>query len=173
MKGPQMRLLFVLVFLAMVPAVVADQPSALSWSDLAQIVQPDWTIRVVLPDGTAVEGKPANFGAEALSMQVVRTSNKALHPKGPISIPRTQIKVVEIRKNRHTGRWVGTLVPVAAGIGIGIGLAASYGPNDFLGGIAAAAGAGLGAAVAVTGGTAGYFIGRSVDRRFETVPIKP
>ena len=173
-----MRLCAVLPLLALAPVLNAAQPTAMSWSDLALSTRPDWTIRVVLPDGTAVEGKPARFEPDALLMRVVRTSNKSLHPEGEISIPRAQIKVVEIRKSRHKGRRIGALVPVAAGIGLGVALAASATSGNEcteLGAIAcsiaAGYGAGIGLGVAVVGGTAGYFIGRSSDRRFEPFTV--
>lgn len=166
-----MRFFVILPLLALAPLLFAGQPSAQSWGDLAQTVQPDWTIRVVLPDGTAVEGKPARFEPEALTMRVVHTSNKSLHPKGDISIPRAHVKVVEIRTNRHKGRLLGTLIPVGAGIGIGVGMAASANSKDFFYGLEAAMGVGIGLGVAAIGGTAGYFIGRSADRRFERVTV--
>jgi hypothetical protein len=168
-----MRFFVILPLLALAPLLVAGQPPTQSWSDLAQAVQPDWTIRVVLPDGTAVDGKPARFEPEALTMRVFHTSNKSLHPKGEISIPRAQVKVVEIRTNRHKGRLLGTLIPVGAGIGVGVGIAASTlsGPPSLAQGIAAGASLGIGLGVAAIGGTAGYFIGRSADRRFERVTV--
>ncbi len=151
-------------------ALFAAAPKSRTWGELAQEVRPEWTVRVVLPDGSVVEGKPARFEPESLSMRITHTSNKSLHPKGDIAIPREQVKVVGIRKNRHKGRLMGTLIPAAAGVAAGI--AVSAGSDDFI--IPSEAfGAGFGAAVALVGGTAGYFIGRAFDRRFETVSIAP
>ena len=173
-----MRFLGVLPLLASAPALFAAQHGELSWSDLAQSVGADWTLRLVLPDGTTIEGKAARFEPDVMFLRIARTSNKSLHPKGEISIPRAQVKVVEIRQNRHKGRRIGALVPVAAGIALGVGLAASATGGDEcseLGGLvcamAAGYGAGIGLGVAVVGGTAGYFIGRSSDRRFQTFAI--
>jgi hypothetical protein len=166
-----MRFLFVLAFLTVAPVLLAGPPSAQSWSNLAQTVQPDWNIRAVMPDGTAVDGRPARFEAEALIMRVVHTSDKSLHPKGEIAIPRAQVKVLGICRNGYKGRLMGTWIPVGAGIGIGVGLALSTDKTNMLSGLEAAAGLGFGLAVAATGGTAGYFIGRSADRRFETVTV--
>lgn len=166
-----MRFLAVLPSLALAPLLIAAPPATLSWGELAQLARPDWTIRVTLPDGTTVEGMPAQFEPDALSMRIVRTSNKSLHPRGEISIPRAQVKVVGIRKNRNKGRLIGTLIPVAAGIAVmGAGLAMGNDEKCFIictGPVVV----GAGAFTAAAGGTAGYFIGRSVDRRFETVTI--
>jgi hypothetical protein len=165
-----MRLLAVLPSLALAPALIAAQPSTLSWGELAQLVRPDWTIRVTLPDGTTVEGMPARFEPDALSIRVVHTSDKSSHPKGEISIPRAQVRVVGIRKNRDKGRLIGAMVPVAAGIGVmGAGLAMGNGDCFLI--CTGKVVVGAGAFVAVAGGTAGYFIGRSVDRRSETVTV--
>ena len=166
-----MRFLAALLSLVFTPLLIAAPPSTLSWGELAQLARPDWTIRVTLPDGTTVEGMPAQFELDALSMRIIRTSDKSLHPKGEISIPRAQIKVVGIRKHRSKGRLIGALVPVAAGIGVmAAGLAMGSGEQCFIictGPVVV----GAGAFTAVAGGTAGYFIGRSVDRRFETVTV--
>ncbi len=167
-----MKLSIILSFIAVAQALLASQPAAMSWSDLAQSVEPDWTIRVVLPDGTAVEGKPARFEPDGLSMRVVHTSNKSLHPKGEITIPRAQVRVIGIRRNGHKGRLIGTLVPVAAGIAMIVGGLASANADEYCWiGCEGVLVAGGGLIVAAGGGTAGYFIGRSSDRRFQTVNV--
>lgn len=168
-----MRLSSVLPSLLLAPAIFAGQPAAQSWGELSQTVRPDWTVRIVLPDGTAVDGKAARFEPEFLLMRVVHTSDKSLHPKGDISIPRTQVKVVEIRTNRHNGRRLGTLIPIAAGAGISIYGATLNDSQTWFPGIVAAATIGVGIGVALIGGTAGYFIGRAADLRFETVSVAP
>lgn len=152
---------------AMAAPVTAGQASSRSWSDLSQEVKPRWTVRMTLPDSTVVEGRQATFDSATLNMQIAKTSSAKLHPKGPIAIPRDQVKALDIRKNGSKGRWIGALVPVVIGVGAG-GAEASKG--DFL---SAQAGAALFLIVAVVGGTAGYFIGRSVDRRFQHVTVKP
>ena len=160
-----------LLFLLVAPLAAGDA-RVMTWSELSETVQANWTVRVSLPDGTAVEGNSVQFQADALTMQVNHTSNKSMHSKGPISVPRSQVRILGIRKERHRGRTIGTLVPIGAGIGIAIGVYASS-RDAFLGDVTAAAGAVLGAAVAVVGGTVGYFIGRRADRRFETVAVTP
>jgi hypothetical protein len=145
----------------------AQQSSARTWSELSQEMRPGWTVRLVLPDATLVEGKPATFTPEALTMNVVRTSNKVQHPKGQITIPREQVKTLEIRKNGVKWRLVGTLAPIAAGIGAG---AAEAGSGNWL---APEAGAVLFLIIAAGGGVAGYFIGRAVDRRYQPISVTP
>ena len=159
---------FVLICAMCLPAE-AQQQNARSWSDLSQEVEPSWTLRMVLPDSTLVEGRTATFTSEALTMQVVKTSNKSLHPKGVVTIPRDQVKTLEIRKNSTKGRWIGTLVPVGAGAAAGL----TYGQVNSGELVAAGAAALLFGLVAVGGGVPGFFIGRAVDRQFHAVAVRP
>jgi hypothetical protein len=152
---------------AIVAPVQAERAKARSWGELSQEVQPEWTLRMVLPDATVIQGKQANFTPEALTLQVVKTSNPAQHPKGQITIPREQVKTLDIRKNGIKFRTIGALVPVAAGAAAGASVASD---KQLLSG---AAGAVLFLFIAVAGGTAGFFIGRAADRAFHTVTVKP
>ena len=77
-----------------------------SWDELSREVQSYWTVRIVLPDGTALEGTSARFMPESLTMRVEKTSDKELHPKGVILIPREQVNELEIRTNQPIGRAV-------------------------------------------------------------------
>lgn len=164
-----MRLLTTIVLIyAIVAPVEAQQTKARSWGELSQEVQPDWTLRMVLPDATVIQGKQATFTPEALTIQVVKTSKAAQHPKGQITIPREQVKTLEIRKNGIKFRTIGALVPVAAGAGAGAAVASDK--QQFLSGVA---GAIVFLFVAIVGGTAGFLIGRAADRAFHTVAVKP
>jgi hypothetical protein len=164
-----MRLLTTIVLIyAIVMPVQAEQTKVRSWGELSQDIQPEWTLRMVLPDSTLIEGKQAAFTPEALTLKVVKTSNAAQHPKGQITIPREQVKTLDIRKNGVKYRTIGTLAPIAAGAGVGA--AVTRGQQDIL---AAAAGAAVFLIIAVVGGTAGFFIGRAADRAFHTVAVKP
>ena len=164
-----MRLLTTIVLIyAIVAPLEAGEKNARSWGELSQEVQPEWTLRMVLPDSTEIEGKQAIFAPEALTLKVVKTSNAAQHPKGQITIPREQVKSLDIRKNGVKYRTIGTLAPIAAGAGAGV--AATRGQQDIL---ATAVGAAVFLIIAVVGGTAGFFIGRAADRSFHTVTVKP
>ncbi len=102
--------------LAIIPALITaalmsagetrDHAQKRSWNELAREVQSYWTLRIVLADGTIVEGRSAQFAGEGLKMQVEKSSQKTLHPRGSIFIPREQVKVLNIRTNRPVGRAV-------------------------------------------------------------------
>jgi hypothetical protein len=145
----------------------SQQVRTLTWSELSEYVQPDWTVRVVLPDSNQVQGRGALFTPEALTLKIVKTSNLTLYPKTSMKIPREQVHTIDVRENRSRARLIGVLAPVAAGVAVGIGIGTSGG---FL---AAEAGGALGAGIAVIGGVAGYFAGRAIDRRFHRVAVKP
>jgi lipopolysaccharide export LptBFGC system permease protein LptF len=164
-----MRLLTTIVLIyAVVAPVQAGQAKARSWGELSQEVQPDWTLRMVLPDATVIEGKQAAFTPETLTLKVVKTSNKTQHPKGQITIPREQVKTLEIRKERFIFQPIGILVPVV--IGAAVGLHTASDKTQMLSGFGGALEFLL---IGVLGGTAGFFIGRAADRTFHTVAVKP
>ena len=152
----------------LLPATAAaESPKQLTWDAFAARLDVGSAIRIVLPDGTLIEGKPGVFRPEALDLRVYKTSNRRAHPKGLTTIPRETVTVVEIRARRWKGRLIGTLVPVGLGAGmVGGGLSQSLeGP---LYGLLAAGGLTMG-----LGGPGGYFIGRAFDRRFEQFVIVP
>jgi hypothetical protein len=153
---------------AIVAPVQAQHANARSWGELSQEVKPEWTLRMVLPDATVIQGKQAAFTPESLTLQVAKTSNAAQHPKGQITIPREQVKTLEIRKNGIKFRMIGALVPVAAGAGAGAAVASDK--KQLLSG---EAGAVLFLFIAIVGGAAGFFIGRAAARSFHTVTVKP
>ena len=164
-----MRLLTTIVLIyAIVAPVQGGQAKARSWGELSQEVQPDWTFRLVLPDSTEIEGKHAVLTPEALTLIVVKTSNPAQHPKGQTTIPREQVKALEIRKNGIKFRIIGLLVPVAIGVAVG-----AHTASDKYTWFSGYVGAAEFLLIAGGGGTAGFFIGRAADRSFHVVTVKP
>lgn len=157
----------IVLICALVVPVQAGRAEVRSWSELSQEVKPEWTLRLMLPDATVIQGQRATFTPEALTLQVIKTSNAAQHPKGQITIPRDQVKTFEIRKNSIKFRTIGALAPVAVGAAVGAKVASD---KQFLSGVA---GAVLFLFIAIVGGTAGFFLGSAADRSFHTVTVKP
>ena len=77
-----------------------------TWDELSQEVQPYWTLRIVLPDGTTLQGTSARLVHQGLTMRVEKTAAKELHPKGVAFIPRKQIRALDVRTNQPVGRAV-------------------------------------------------------------------
>lgn len=139
----------------------------ITWEEFQARVTPKHKIRMVLPDGSRLEGNPLVFRPDAIDMRVTRTSNKQAHPKGNSAIPRSSFSVVEVRSPRWAGKLIGTLAPIGIGAGILAAGVSSGGETEFYTGIAA------GGCTMGFGAVAGFFVGRAIDRRFETLMIVP
>ena len=124
-------------------------------------------IRIVMPDGTRIEGKATELEADALAVQVGKTTNENAYPKGRLLVPRATLKSFDIGNSTHRWRVIGTAMGYTGGIAVGalMGLAAS--------GIGARDGVAAGVAIAGVGGVtvAGYYWGRQVDRRVTTYVV--
>jgi hypothetical protein len=146
----------------------AEPLARLTWDAFgAQAARPGSAIRMVLPDGTQIEGRLVSYRPEAMDLSVYRTSNKQAHPKGLVTIPRKDVSVVEIRARRHKGRLIGTLVPLGLGAAMLAGGQAQSDEGIFYGTLAG------GALIMGVGTPIGYFAGRAIDRRFEQFLIVP
>ena len=135
----------------------------ITWEEFRAQITPRHKIRMLLPDGSHVEGYPLVIRPDAVDMRVTRTSNKQAHPRGETAIPRSSFSAVEVRKPRRAGKVIGTLAPIGIGAGI---LAAGLTSSDetvFYSGIAA------GGCTMGFGAVAGFSVGRA----FETLVIIP
>ncbi len=160
---------WILLFTFTLAALNAADPASarISWSDFSMRVTPRHTIRMVLPDGTHVEGYPLHAKPDALDIYVTRTSNKQAHPKGNATISRESLSVVQVRSPRRMGKLIGTLAPIGAGVALLAVGGTSHIEGDFYGYIAA------GGLTLGVGTPVGFFVGRAVDRRFDQFVILP
>lgn len=156
-----------IVLLSVAPVLLraADPgPPRVTWAEFSGMMTPKHTVRMVLPDGTHVQGKVLRANSEGLEIRIRSTSNPQVHPKGEATIPRESLSVVDVRSPRSKGKLIGTLVPIGVGAGI---LAAGVGDGgDEVYVYLVAGGTTMG-----FGGVAGFFIGRAVDRRFQRFVI--
>ena len=139
----------------------------ITWEEFQARITPRHKIRMVLPDGSRLEGNPLVVRPDAIDMRVTRTSNKQAHPKGNTAIPRSSFSVIEVRNPRRAGKLIGALAPIGIGAGILAAGVSSGGETEFYTGIAA------GGCTMGFGAVAGFFVGRAIDRRFETLVIAP
>ncbi len=154
------------LFLA-VPNVHAAEVSRKSWSELSQEVKSGWTVRLVLPDSTFVEGKGARFTEVSLVLQLTKSGNPQAHPKGELTVPRGSVKTLELRKNRVTGQVLGATIPLGAGAAIA-GAGGAKGGLPFEGGGLVVTGLILAVAAIPL-----FFVGRASDRRWVSVTVVP
>lgn len=159
------------LFLLFAPVAVSAADAAenrVTWSEFSTRMTPKCTIRMVLPDGTHIEGRPLQVKPDAIDVRISRTSNKQAHRKGDAAIPRESVSVVEVRNPRWKGKLIGTLAPIGVGAAIlAAGVAANQGSDDVYGYAI------LGGATMGFGAPLGFFVGRAIDRRFEQFIIIP
>jgi len=161
------------VFLALVlarPVLGAQSPIRVKWDGLSMVVGK--TVAVAMPDATVIAGKVTSLQADALEVQVTKSTNPAVWPKGLTRVPRATLRTVEMRTKSVHFRIIGTVVGFFAGAAGGA--AAAMGIQGGLWGNenqSAAAAAMIGIAAAGTAG--GYAVGNSADRRSTIIEIVP
>lgn len=158
------------LFAGHTPAPAArEERIELQWSELAQIVV-GRTVQMVLPDGTSIKGPVDNVTSEALEIQIKKTSNRKTYPKGPYSVPRSSVSVLQMRKIKGSWRAIGTAIGAGAG-----GTSAWFvaeGLFHFTGeGGATPAKIGIVSGLAAGATAVGYLAGREADKRVTIITI--
>ena len=169
--------------LALAAAILALLPLAaeardvmhVQWRELSMVT--GHTVRIFLPGGS-ITGKAGAVEADALVVDVRKTSDRHEYPKGEMRVPRERLHRIEIETKGKFFRVGGT---IGAGIvAVPVGIATSmYGIDhcDFwsghcphghsIGGIAAAVG------ISAAGIAGGYFAGNALDKRWTVIEIVP
>jgi hypothetical protein len=88
---------------------------ALQWEDLAPIVA-GREVETVLADGTKLKGDVYAVREDHLVLNVKKTSNKAVYPKGQQSIERSLISSLDLRKKTIRWRVVATIAGSVVGL---------------------------------------------------------
>jgi hypothetical protein len=127
----------------------------ISWEELSGLVI-DKKISTTLPDGTRLEGEALAVRPDALLLDVQKTSNKKLHPKGQTEVPR--LAVSEVRVIRVGGPFMRIFLGILGGIGGGFGASALGFVTDSLGVLVPAVFLGIPLAA-----VAGYYAGKLAD----------
>jgi hypothetical protein len=149
-----------------IAAVAATREVECSWANLSALIV-NKRIALVLPDGPRIEGEVVEVRPDALAMTISKTSDAHANPKGAASIPRASVTALQLLEMRPTGRIVGTVVGAAAGIGAAIGIVLI---NGIFSKDTGAKTAGIIAAI-VGLPVAGFFIGRSIDRKVTLIKV--
>ena len=147
-------------------ALASSRPVELKWDELAAQIQ-GRKIELVLPDATALKGEVEALRDEGLVLNVTNTSNSQAHPKGNAVIPRASVTLISLQESPGKwGRGIGVTLGTLAGMTLGTYVAVEH--NRSVG-----AGVTTFAAIAGAGTVAGYFIGKSADRRMTQIRIVP
>ena len=112
--------LFLLPALAL---AAGHQEIQLAWSDLSSLIVAQ-QVALVLPDTTRIRGRAIAVLPDALELYVAETSNRRLHPKGQVTIPRSTVSQIELRerRRRNFGEMVGGIAGLFGGASAGLGL---------------------------------------------------
>jgi hypothetical protein len=143
-----------------IPACAGERKKLrLPWSELGPAVA-DRKIAMVLPSGTAVEGKVLGVEPDALRLHVTWTTDSKVVRKGQTSIPRSSVSV--IRMGRYSKHWRLLLTPgfpaaLLGGMAVGVSMHHySPAPQQIIP---------IGIGVTLGGTIAGYYVGKRLDRR--------
>lgn len=121
----------------------------LAWGDLKPLIEGQ-EIALTLPDSTHIQGKATAVRTDSLVVDVRKTSNTNLHPKGEAMIPRSSVFTIEAKKLRKGSTiakfagWVGGSVAGSAIGGAAGGLAGDIAGSAAGGELGEAAGRRLG-----------------------------
>ena len=99
---------------SLTPNILLARPAkqlALRWSELHPVLK-GRQISVQLTDGATVEGRYSSLQADALSLQVAKTSDPAKHPMGVARLARPGLAQITVK--RHRG-WKGRIIGLIAG----------------------------------------------------------
>jgi hypothetical protein len=141
-------------------------PLELKWNELTPLIGGQM-VQMVLPDSTTIKGEAIAVREDALLMDIKRTSNPSVHPKGNALIPKASVNLIRLERRRGSwGRSLGTVVGVLTGVVVGAYTAATTTDS---------AAAGIPVFLGIAGGVSvgGYLIGREVDKRTMMIKIVP
>jgi hypothetical protein len=139
---------------------------ALRWSELPDAVR-SRKIRMMLPNGIHIEGKVEVVEPDQLRVKVTKTSDSKIQPKGPSSIPRSEVSVMQVVRHGYRWRIIGAIAGPVLTAGTAAAVVAHTGAGNLRVLVGSTSAGVLGTAVG------GYFIGRYADRRIVTVRIVP
>ena len=151
-------------------AFAQNSPVAGVWGDLSAQVNGK-KVALMLPDGTEIHGKVKGVQADGLQIDISKTSNKKIQPKGLQLIPKQSVSVLRVNADRKIGRVVCTVGAAAAVAAIAATVA--YNGTGISEGVGVIVLPAVAAAGTVGAGVGGYFIGRAIDRRETIVRVIP
>jgi L-lactate permease len=160
-----------LMFLAWAQIAQAES-TQLTWSGLPAVIGKN--VRIVMPDGSVIEGLATAVEPEALVLQVRKTNRGSNYAKGSLPVPRASLKTLQVADSRIAGRVIGVTFGAALGVAAGLGAAITASGQGFLGPSEPKKGRAAGfAVVAVALPVGGYFLGKKVDTQWKTIAIAP
>ena len=137
----------------------------LPWNELGPRIT-GHKVALVLPNGIHIEGKVRSVEMGALRVDVSKTSDRELLPKGARLIPRESVSLLRVTQYRKLGRILVTSGALAIAGGI---VAANY-PDLYEGAVVAIVPAVT--AVGLVGvGLGGYYAGKRLDKSVTEIRV--
>lgn len=146
-------------------AQAESAPVELKWSELGAVAI-GHDVEFTTKEGVTLRGNVVSVRPEELVLEAKHMSNPKLFPKGGATIPRASVGTLRIVKIKAAwGRRLGTTLGLVAGLTLGGYTAAKTGSHSDA--------ALLTTFLGITGATtvAGYFLGRSADRKVTVIRI--
>lgn len=137
------------------------EPIKVAWNGTTELLASKRVV-VELEDGTRVEGAWLFVTERTFTMNIEKTSQKQIVPKGYQTLSKSSIRSLRVGKRNVRGRVLGTL---GGSYGV-VGLAAASTQS-------AEAMQGIWGFVMLAGSIAGYFLGQSSDKATREVVIVP
>jgi hypothetical protein len=161
--------------LSPLPLVAETRVRLVNWENLPVVT--GHTVRISLA-GANITGKAGTVEADALVVDVQKTSDPTAWPKGRLRVPREKLHRLEMETKGKFFRAAGTILAgtVAIGVGYAIGTygvdrcnfwSGSCPQGRSAGGVATAVG------ISAAGIAGGYFAGNALDTRWTVIEIVP
>lgn len=96
------RVLVGLCALSLSPATAGTSKVEVRWNELSPLILAH-TVSLVLPGGTTVAGEVESVRDDSLTLDVRKTSNSKVQPKGTASIPRASVTTLQIDGSEGIG----------------------------------------------------------------------
>jgi hypothetical protein len=156
------------LLLWIVPSAHGATPQRLTWDELPQLVGKQ--VAIAMYNGGAVAGRVREVQADALVIEVTKSTDLTAYPKGPLRVPRHTLHVLDLHGKGYKYRVIGTALGFLAGTAGGVGVALGVQGGIFGDEHHTVAGTALvGMMAGVT--AAGYAVGNAADRRTTTIQI--
>jgi hypothetical protein len=147
-------------------ATAAIRHADAKWEELGGLVSGK-KIALTRPDGATIEGRVASVQADSLTLTTSKSSDVKAYPKRETSIPRASVSTIQLIEMRIIGRVAGTVIGAAIGLGAAVAIAVGNGILKKESG-----GQTAGGVIAIVGlPVAGFFIGRSLDRKVTLIKV--
>src|ERR1039458_999264 len=117
----RVRILMGLGVLGLSPATAGTSKVEVRWNELSPLIL-GHTVSLVLPGGAAIAGEVEAVRDDSLALDVRKTSDSKVQPKGTTSIPRASVTTLQVTDTKGTGgRILGVVVGVVVGMAAGGG----------------------------------------------------